>query len=93
MVLRSPDDFKTLYETGEKIKAAAYASGLFLYVQNDLSFDSPQAHITIDNVRASEMGVTMQSIADTLAVLVGEKLCQPLQLSRSLLRCDPAGAR
>ncbi|WP_226101537.1 efflux RND transporter permease subunit [Dickeya oryzae] len=72
MVLRSPDDFKTLYETGEKIKAAAYASGLFLYVQNDLSFDSPQAHITIDNVRASEMGVTMQSIADTLAVLVGE---------------------
>lgn len=72
MVLRSPDDFKTLYETGEKIKTAAYASGLFLYVQNDLSYDSPQAHITIDNARASEMGVTMQSVADTLAVLVGE---------------------
>ncbi|WP_404822330.1 efflux RND transporter permease subunit [Burkholderia cepacia] len=72
MVLRSPDDFKTLYETGEKIKAAAYASGLFLYVQNDLSYDSPQAHITIDNAKASEMGVTMQSVADTLAVLVGE---------------------
>ncbi|MEJ3615044.1 efflux RND transporter permease subunit [Pseudomonas aeruginosa] len=72
MVLRSPDDFQTLYETGEKIKTAAYASGLFLYVQNDLSYDSPQAHITIDNAKASEMGVTMQSIADTLAVLVGE---------------------
>ncbi|WP_186211246.1 efflux RND transporter permease subunit [Burkholderia gladioli] len=72
MVLRSPDDFKVLYETGEKIKAVAYASGLFLYVQNDLSYDSPQAHITIDNAKASEMGVTMQSIADTLAVLVGE---------------------
>ena len=72
MVLRSPDDFKTLYETGEKIKTAAYASGLFLYVQNDLSYDSPQAHITVDNAKASEMGVTMQSVADTLAVLVGE---------------------
>lgn len=72
MVLRSPDDFKTLYETAEKIKTAAYASGLFLYVQNDLAYDSPQAHITIDNAKASEMGVTMQSIADTLAVLVGE---------------------
>ncbi|PYE19845.1 multidrug efflux pump [Paraburkholderia silvatlantica] len=72
MVLRSPDDFKTLYETGEKIKMAAYASGLFLYVQNDLSYDSPQAHITVDNAKASEMGVTMQSVADTLAVLVGE---------------------
>jgi multidrug efflux pump len=72
MVLRSPDDFKTLYETAEKIKTAAYASGLFLYVQNDLAYDSPEAHITIDNAKASEMGVTMQAIADTLAVLVGE---------------------
>ncbi|BFO55197.1 efflux RND transporter permease subunit [Acidovorax sacchari] len=72
MVLRSPDDFKTLYETGEKIKMAAYASGLFLYVQNNLSYDSQQAQVTIDNAKAGEMGVTMQSIADTLAVLVGE---------------------
>jgi multidrug efflux pump len=72
MVLRSPDDFKTLYETAEKIKAAAYASGLFLYVQNDLAYDSLQAHMTIDNAKAGEMGVTMQAIADTLAVLVGE---------------------
>ena len=72
MVLRSPDDFKTLYETGEKIKMAAYASGLFLYVQNNLSYDSQQAQVIIDNAKASEMGVTMQSIADTLAVLVGE---------------------
>lgn len=72
MVLRSPDDFKTLYETAENIKTAAYASGLFLYVQNNLAYDSTQAHISIDNARASEMGVTMQTIADTLAVLVGE---------------------
>ena len=72
MVLRSPDDFKTLYETAGKIQAAAYASGLFLYVQNDLAYDSSQAHISIDNAKASEMGVTMQSVADTLAVLVGE---------------------
>jgi multidrug efflux pump subunit AcrB len=63
MVLRSPDDFKTLYETAEKIKAAAYASGLFLYVQNDLAYDSLHAHMTIDNAKAGEMGVTMQAIA------------------------------
>ncbi len=72
MVLRSPDNFSTLFETAEQIKGAAYKSGLFLYVQNDLAFDSPQAHIAIDSSRAREMGVTMQAIADTLAVLVGE---------------------
>ncbi|MFK3978685.1 efflux RND transporter permease subunit [Shewanella vesiculosa] len=72
MVLRSPDDFKTLYETAEQIKYAAYGSGLFLYVQNDLAFDSPQAHISVDSAKAGEMGVTMQAIGDTLAILVGE---------------------
>lgn len=72
MVLRSPNDFSTLFETAEQIKDAAYKSGLFLYVQNDLAFDSPQAHIAIDRSKAREMGVTMQAIADTLAVLVGE---------------------
>lgn len=72
MVLRSPDDFKTLYETAEQVKAAAYASGLFIYVQNNLTYDSQQANITIDSAKASEMGVTMEAIADTLAVLVGE---------------------
>ncbi|PAT49837.1 efflux RND transporter permease subunit [Pseudomonas aeruginosa] len=72
MVLRSPDNFSTLFETAEQIKGAAYKSGLFLYVQNDLAFDSPQAHLAIDSSKAREMGVTMQAIADTLAVLVGE---------------------
>ncbi|MET6757328.1 efflux RND transporter permease subunit [Pseudoalteromonas sp. NCIMB_1079] len=72
MVLRSPDDFKTLYETAEQVKAAAYASGLFLYVQNNLAYDSQQANITINSAKASEMGVTMEAIADTLALLVGE---------------------
>lgn len=72
MVLRSPEGFPTLFETAEQIKGAAYKSGLFLYVQNDLAFDSPQAHIAIDSAKAREMGLTMQAIADTLAVLVGE---------------------
>ncbi|HWL48031.1 MAG TPA: efflux RND transporter permease subunit, partial [Sphingomonadaceae bacterium] len=38
----------------------------------DLAFDSPEAHISIDQDKAGAMGVTMSAIADTLAVLVGE---------------------
>jgi multidrug efflux pump len=72
MVLRSPDKFEVLYETAEKIKGAAYGSGMFLHVQNNLAYDSPQARVTIDGAKASEMGVSMQAIADTLAILVGE---------------------
>jgi multidrug efflux pump len=72
MVVRSPDDFRALYAAMEKIKGAAWGSGLFAFVDSDLAFDSPEARVTIDRAKAGEMGVSMQEIADTLALLVGE---------------------
>jgi multidrug efflux pump subunit AcrB len=72
MVLRSPGDFKTLYEDAEKLKAAIFQSGLFVFVDSDLAFDNPSAHVRIDAAKAGELGITMQAIADTLNTLVGE---------------------
>ncbi|WP_340317144.1 efflux RND transporter permease subunit [Rhizorhabdus argentea] len=72
MVIRSADDFPQIYKTVEGIKGAAWGSGLFAFVDTDLAFDSPEAHISIDQAKAGRMGVTMAEIADTLAVLVGE---------------------
>ena len=72
MVLRSPAEFSELYEALEGIKGAAWGSGLFAFVDSDLAFDSPQAQLTINSAKAGEMGVTMDAIADTLAILVGE---------------------
>ncbi|EJU11308.1 acriflavin resistance protein [Sphingomonas sp. LH128] len=72
MVIRSADDFPVIYKTLEGLKGAAWGSGLFAFVDTDLAFDSPEAHISIDQAKAGEMGVTMSQVADTLAVLVGE---------------------
>ncbi|HKX78653.1 MAG TPA: efflux RND transporter permease subunit [Novosphingobium sp.] len=72
MVIRSPDDFGDIYKTMEAIKGAAWGSGLFAFVDSDLAFDSPEAHITIDRQKAGQLGITMASVADTLAALVGE---------------------
>jgi multidrug efflux pump len=72
MVIRSSDDFTTLYEALEKVKGAAWQSGLFAFVDSDLAFDSPEARITIDRAKAGEMGITMEAVADTLATMVGE---------------------
>ncbi|QNQ10284.1 efflux RND transporter permease subunit [Sphingomonas alpina] len=72
MVLRSSDEFPAIYAALEKIKGAAWGSGLFAFVDSDLAFDSPEARITIDRAKAGQVGVTMEAIADTLAVLVGE---------------------
>ncbi|WP_019140567.1 efflux RND transporter permease subunit [Noviherbaspirillum massiliense] len=72
MVLRASSGFPELYQTLETIKAAAWRSGLFAYVDSDLAFDSPQANMTINAAKAGEMGVTMSVVADTLATMVGE---------------------
>jgi multidrug efflux pump len=72
MVVRSPDDFPALYAAMEGIKGAAWGSKLFAFVDSDLAFDSPEVHVTIDRAKAGEMGVSMQAIADTLAILLGE---------------------
>lgn len=72
LVLRSPADFTAIYQEMEGLKAAARGSGLFAFVDSDLAFDSPLARIRIDRAKAGEVGVTMDAIAQTLAVLVGE---------------------
>jgi len=72
MVIRSSDEFPQIYKTLEAVKGAAWGSGLFAFVDSDLAFDSPEAHISVDRAKAGQLGVTMAEIADTLAVLVGE---------------------
>lgn len=72
MVLRSPDGFPALYKAAEKLKATAWSSRLFAFVDLDLAFDSPEAHLRIDRDKAGQIGVSMADIAGTLATLVGE---------------------
>jgi multidrug efflux pump len=72
MVIRSADDFPVIYGAMERLKGAARGSGLFAFVDSDLAFDSPEAHVVIDRVKAGDLGVSMASIADSLAILVGE---------------------
>jgi multidrug efflux pump len=72
MVIYSPGDFKSLYLEMEKIKAAARKSGMFIVVDSDLDFNQPVIRVHIDRSKASDLGIPMQSIGDTLALLVGE---------------------
>ena len=72
MVVDSTGDFGTIYNAMNKIKDAARKSGLFIVVDSDLDFNQPTIRIDIDRSKANELGVTMQSIGDELALLVGE---------------------
>ena len=72
MVVTSTGDFVPLYRTMENIKAAAHEAGLFIVVDSDLAFNQPTIQIDIDRNKANDLGITMQAVGDTLAVLLGE---------------------
>ena len=72
MVITSTGGYKDIYEAMGKIKDAARKSGLLMVIDSDLDFNQPTIRVKIDRSKANELGVTMQSIGNTLAVLVGE---------------------
>jgi multidrug efflux pump len=81
MEISAPADYETVYNAMEKLKAAARKSGLFIVTDSDLRFDNPTIKVHIDRSKANDLGITMQSIANTLAVLVGENFINQFDLS------------
>jgi len=66
-VITSTSSYKTIYEISEKIKAAAEKSGLFIFVNNSLLFNKPQATIQLDRGKASDLGLDMSAIGTNLS--------------------------
>jgi multidrug efflux pump len=81
MVIYSTGDFVSIYNAMEKIKTAARKSGLFIVVDSDLAFNQPTIQIAIDRSKANELGITMQAIGDTLALMVGENYVNRFNLA------------
>ncbi len=70
-VLTSTYDYSILNQVITRLKDAAMSSGLFMYVDTDLKYDKPQLVIDIDRDKAANIGVSMQTIGSTLAILLG----------------------
>src|SRR5579883_955651 len=81
MVINAPGDFKAIYEAMEKIKAAARQSGLFMVTDSDLNFNTPVLRLHVDAAKANDLGITMQTVGDTLALLVGENYVNRFNLA------------
>lgn len=73
MVLRSAQDYPVLYQTMETLKQRARDSGLFAVVDSDLDYNNPVVKVTVDRAKAASLGIGMQALGDSLAVLVGEQ--------------------
>ena len=70
-VITTTNDYSQLYTVSEKLLHAAEDSGLFLFAQNDLSFDKPELDVHVDRDKAAALGITMQQIGESLSGLLG----------------------
>ncbi|MDH4869263.1 multidrug efflux RND transporter permease subunit [Pseudomonas sp. BN515] len=71
-VVNTPNDYESLLQVTERIKARAMESGKFAFLNVDLAFDKPEVVVDIDRAKAAQMGVSMEDLGSTLAILLGE---------------------
>ena len=71
-VINTANDYASLLEVAERIKARTQASGKFAFLDIDLAFDKPEVVVDIDRAKAAQMGVSMDALGGTLATLLGE---------------------
>jgi len=71
MVISSTNGFQSVFNEMAKIKQAARKSGLFIVVDSDLAFNQPVIRMNIDRSKANDLGLTMQQIGNTLALMLG----------------------
>jgi multidrug efflux pump len=70
-VIRTTGDYPTLADVALKMQQAARESGLFLFTDVDLKFDTPQYVFRVDADKANRIGVNMADVGTALATMLG----------------------
>jgi multidrug efflux pump len=70
-VIRTTDDYSTLADVAAKMQDAARASGLFLFTDVDLKFDTPEYVVSVDADKANRIGVSMADVGAALSTMLG----------------------
>ncbi len=70
-VLSTTKDFKELNDVAGQFIADALKTGRFIFLDNDLKFDQPQARIVFDREKVAQMGLNMSDIGGSLATMLG----------------------
>ena len=70
-VIRTTGDYQQLANVAERMREEATKSGLFIFTDTDLKFDTPQIEFKVDSDKANRLGVKMQDVGVSLATLLG----------------------
>lgn len=70
-VLTSTEDFLVIYQVLKKLEDEARKSGLFMFIDSDLKYEKPILEVHINQEKAASMGINMENIGNSLAILLG----------------------
>jgi multidrug efflux pump len=70
-VIKTTKSFDELAAASWQFLAEAQKSGMFLFLDNDLKVDKPQADVEIDRDKAAELGLTMNDVGGALSAMLG----------------------
>ncbi len=70
-VINTTNDFQQLNEVAQEMMAKARASGVFIYMDVDLKYDKPQTEISFNRDKASQLGLSMKDLGDSLGAALG----------------------
>jgi len=70
-VITTTQPFSRLLEVSQQFMIDAQKSGKFIFLDNDLKIDSPQATVEINRDKAAEFGLTMNDVGGALSSMLG----------------------
>jgi multidrug efflux pump len=70
-VITTTDSYERLNEVAQGLQQSAQASGLFIFLDNDLKFDKPQTTVEFDREKAALLGLSMRDIGNSLSSMLG----------------------
>jgi len=92
MVVSSVEGYETIYRIMSEIKAEAYKSGLFAFIDSDLEYNTPTVKLHIDHTKANDLGHLDAVDQQHIGGVDRPELCEPVQPERPLLSGHPADA-
>lgn len=72
LVLMTPNSFEQLYSVTNDVIEKLQQSGLFIFIDSDLTYDSGTIEITVNREKAGAYGITMKDIGSTLSSMVAD---------------------
>ena len=70
-IIRTTGDYRQLADVTAQMQKAAMESGMFIFTDSDLKFDTPQIEFKVDSDKANRLGISMQDVGVSLSTLLG----------------------